>query len=232
MRWCVYRLLGRARRAPRAPSRSPSPAFGVLVPHACPPATRLADRLDGAVPFRLFSSGLSDAFWGVTTIRAHARYVQQNVFDSVGMSSTFTHRDMDSLAYPFPAVAPGWNSGDLSTMSGCAGWHLWVDDLLLVMAAFRRRGFIVEPGVAQTMLDRQFGIDVWTDTNLGRIHAKGGFWRFKDGEFVEQSCVFFLPKGMELVILANSPLCKPETGVMGQVSPSRTSVAHPAGKAS
>ena len=28
---------------------------------------------------------------------------------------------------------------------------------------------------------------------------------------------FFLPKGMELVILANSPLCKPDTGFMGQV---------------
>jgi len=102
-------------------------------------------------------------------------------------------------------------------MSGCAGWHLSANDLLLVMSAFRRRGFIVDPAVAQTMLDRQFGIDVKKDTNLGRIYAKGGFWSFKDGEFVEQSCVFFLPNGMELVILANSPMCKPDTGFMGQV---------------
>lgn len=173
--------------------------------------------IDGAIPFRLFSSGLTDAFWDITTIRAYERYVQQNVFDPVGVTAAFTHGAQDALAYPFPATAAGWNSGDLSTMSGCAAWHLSVDDLLIIMAAFRRRGFIVDPAVAQTMLDQQFGIDVRKDTALGRIYAKGGFWSFKDGEFVEQSCVFFLPKGMELVILANSPLCKPDTGFMGQV---------------
>jgi hypothetical protein len=64
---------------------------------------------------------------------------------------------------------------------------------------------------------RQFGLDFWTDTPLGRIYAKGGFWSLESGKFVEQSSVFFLPKGMELVILANSPLCKPDTGFMGKV---------------
>jgi hypothetical protein len=29
--------------------------------------------------------------------------------------------------------------------------------------------------------------------------------------------VFFLPKGMELVLLANSPFCKPDTGFMDKV---------------
>ena len=66
------------------------------------------------------------------------------------------------------------------------------------------------------MLDRQFGLDVKKDTPLGRIYAKGGFWSL-NGQFVEQSDVFFLPKGMELAILANSPFCKPNTGFMDQV---------------
>jgi hypothetical protein len=105
----------------------------------------------------------------------------------------------------------------MTTMSGCCGWHLSVDDLLTIRAAFRRRGFIVDPSVAQKMLDRQFGLDLQRDTQLGRIYAKGGFWSFQNGAFVEQSNVFFLPKAMELVILANSPLCKPDTGFMGQV---------------
>ena len=173
--------------------------------------------IDGAIPFRLFSSGLTDAFWDITTIRAYARYVQENVFDPAGVTAAFTHGADDALAYPFPAIAPGWNSGDLSTMSGCAGWHLSVDELLIIMAAFRRRGFIVDPAVARTMLDRQFGLDVKKDTALGRIYAKGGFWSINKGEFVEQSSVYFLPKGMELAVLANSPLCKPDTGFMGQV---------------
>ena len=173
--------------------------------------------IDGAIPFKLFGPGLTDAFWDITTIRAYARYVQENVFDPVGVTGAFTHGAQDALAYPFPAVSPGWNSGDLSTMSGCAAWHLSVDDLLIIMAAFRRRGFIVDPVVAQTMLDRQFGVDVKRDTPLGRIYAKGGFWSKDGGKFVEQSNVFFLPKGMELVILANSPRCKPDTGFMGNV---------------
>src|SRR5271157_3313770 len=79
------------------------------------------------------------------------------------------------VGYPFPASVPGWSSDDLSTMSGCVGWHLSVDDLLTVMAAFRRRGIIVDTTRAQTMLDRQFGLDVKRDTPLGRIYAKGGF---------------------------------------------------------
>jgi hypothetical protein len=141
----------------------------------------------------------------------------------VGVTSTFDHTGNNALAYPYPPNDPtganvtGWSSGDLSTMSGCVAWHLSVDDLLTVMAAFRRRGFIVDPDRAQIMLDRQFGLDWKRDTALGRIYAKGGFWSFDEGRFVEQSNVFFLPKGMELAILANSPFCKPNTGFMGKV---------------
>src|SRR5262249_52881976 len=69
----------------------------------------------------------------------------------------------------------------------------------------------------QTMLDRKFGLDVKRDTPLGRIYAKGGFWSFDDGRYVEQSNVYFLPKGMELAILANSPFCDPNTGFMDRV---------------
>jgi hypothetical protein len=100
-------------------------------------------------------------------------------------------------------------------MSGAVGWRLSVDDLLRVMAAFRRRGFIVDPARAQTMLDRGFGLDVVRDTALGRVYAKGGFW--SGNGRVEQANAIFLPKGMELVILANSTLCPPTTAFMPQV---------------
>jgi CubicO group peptidase (beta-lactamase class C family) len=183
----------------------------------------LISTIDAPFLFDLLSPGVTDAYWDLTTIRYYARYVSENVFAPVGVTSTFDHTGDNALAYPYPPNDPagasvtGWSSGDLSTMSGCVAWHLSVDDLLTVMAAFRRRGFIVDPARAQTMLDRQFGLDWKRDTALGRIYAKGGFWSFDEGRFVEQSNVFFLPKGMELVILANSPFCEPNTGFMGKV---------------
>jgi CubicO group peptidase (beta-lactamase class C family) len=177
----------------------------------------LLSTVDAPYLFKPFVGSLSDTYWDLTTIRYYTRYVNENVFSPVGVTSTLDHEGDDALAYTYPASVPGWNSGDLSTMGGCAGWHLSVDDLLIIMAGFRRRGFVLDPARAQLMLDRQFGIDIKRDTPLGRIYAKGGFWSFDNGRFVEQSNAFFLPKGMELVVLANSPFCKPNTGFMDNV---------------
>jgi CubicO group peptidase (beta-lactamase class C family) len=177
----------------------------------------LISTIDAPYLFDLLGAGVTDAYWDLTTIRYYVRYVSDNIFAPVGVTSTVDHTGDNALAYPYPATVAGWSSGDLSTMSGGVGWHLSAGDLLTVMAAFRRRGVIVDPGRAQTMLDRQFGVDVKKDTALGRIYAKGGFWTFDHGRYVEQSNAFFLPKGMELVVFANSPFCKPDTGFMDKV---------------
>src|SRR5215213_110919 len=175
----------------------------------------LISTIDAPFLFDLLPT-VDDVYWDLTTTRYYAQYVSENVFAPAGVTSTFVHTEENALAYPFPPTVPGWSSGDLSTMSGCCAWHLSVDDLLKVMAAFRRNGAIVDPARAQTMLDRTFGLDVKEDTALGRIYAKGGFWSSNEGA-VEQSNVFFLPKGMELVILANSPFCQPNMSFMGKV---------------
>jgi CubicO group peptidase (beta-lactamase class C family) len=177
----------------------------------------LISTIDAPYLFDLLGPGATDKYWDLTTIRYYSRYVSENVYAPAGVTSTFEQTGDNALAYAYPASGPGKSSGDLSTMSGCVAWRLSVDDLLRVMAAFRRLGVIVDPARAQTMLDRKFGLDVKRDTPLGRIYAKGGFWSFEEGRFVEQSNVFFLPKGMELAILANSPLCKPDTGFMDKV---------------
>lgn len=177
----------------------------------------LISTIDAPYLFNMIGPGATDAYWDLTTIRYYSRYVNEHVFAPAGVASTLDHTWANALAYPYPANEPGRNSGDLSTMSGCVAWHLSVDDLLRVMAAFRRRGFIVDPVRAERMLNRQFGLDVKKDTPLGRIYGKGGFWSFDGGRFVEQTNVFFLPKGMELAILANSPHCTPDTGFMGKV---------------
>ncbi len=182
----------------------------------------LLSTMDAPYLFNPVLAGVTDKYWDLATIRYYAGYVSDNVFAPVGVTSSFQHTDDNALAYPYPAFdVQGWNSRDLSTMSGCAAWHLSADDLLMVMAAFRRRGLIVDLVIAQKMLDRQFGLDLKEDTPLGRIYGKGGFWSLKvgdtDGVFVEQANVFYLPKGMELVILANSPFCNPNTGFMDNV---------------
>jgi len=156
-----------------------------------------------------------DKYWDLTTIGHYSKYVSENIFDPVGVTSTLLHTEPNALAYPAPATVPGYNSNDLSTQCGCVGWHLSVNDLLTIMAAFRRGNSFIDPARAQLMLDRQFGIDQILDTDLGRIYAKGGFWG--NGLSVEQSNVYFLPKGMELAILANSPFCTPGTNFMGNV---------------
>ena len=60
-------------------------------------------------------------------------------------------------------------------------------------------------------------IDVTRDTKLGRLYAKGGFWSDSAGR-VEQCNAFFLPKDMELVVLANSPFCVPGQSFMDRVT--------------
>jgi hypothetical protein len=97
-------------------------------------------------------------------------------------------------------------------VSGGAGWHISIDQLLDVMGTFRRAGKIMSPAEAQTMLDDGFGIDlVGISTPAGKLYNKNGLWH--DGgsnSRTEQSLAYFLPENMELVVLANSPIGNPE----------------------
>ena len=118
------------------------------------------------------------------------------------------HEPADALAYNFPVSGNGWNSGDLTTMAGGAGWHMSVNELLDVMGAFRRSGTIMSPAAAQTLLDDEFGIDWRISTPLGFYYAKNGMWSDPCGH-LEQSVAFYLPADMELVLLVNSPVNAP-----------------------
>ena len=93
-------------------------------------------------------------------------------------------------------------------MSGGAGWHMSVDDLLSVMHTFRKSGTIMPATEAQKVLDRGFGIDMILSTPLGNLYNKNGLWA--DGAaHTEQSLAYFLPENIEMVVLANSPIGKP-----------------------
>src|ERR1700722_9439146 len=132
-----------------------------------------------------------DLIWDTATLSAYQTFVNANVFPPAGVSGpTLYHEPADALAYNFPVSGNGWNSGDLTTMAGGAGWHMSVNQLLDVMGAFRRSGTIMSPSDAQTLLTDGFGIDWSISTPLGFYYAKNGMWSDPCGH-LEQSVAFY-----------------------------------------
>jgi len=158
----------------------------------------------------MFAS-LNDAVWDYTTVEAYKNYVQAKVFNPAGVANaTLDHPGADAYAYAFPvSSAGGWNSGDLASMAGGAAWHMSTSQLLDVMGTFRRKGTIMSTAAAQAMLDNGFGVDVIQDTPAGKLYNKNGRWQ-SSGR-AEQSLAYFLPQGMELVVLTNSPISNQDT---------------------
>ena len=166
----------------------------------------------------------TDAARDLLSIHSYHAYVRKRVLIS-RETDRFIHVAGDALAYAFPKPPDnGWDSGDLSTTVGAAGWHFSTTDVLRFMGDFRRAGTIVKPRLAQKMLDDSFGIDMVTDPGGGTIYGKNGYWY--DGIRVEQATVFFLPHQTEFVILVNSSLMKNptnDTWLMGFVESIYTS---------
>jgi CubicO group peptidase (beta-lactamase class C family) len=161
-----------------------------------------------------------DPLWDILSSRAYAQVVNDRVFAPSGVAArAFEHPADGALAYAAPPDPnPGWNSQDLQPACAAVGWHLSVNELQRVLATFRRSGRIMSPARAEAMLEGGFGIDLgWPiESPMGPIYAKGGFWGDDKGR-IEQTNAIMLPRRMELVILANSPLCKPGMNFMGQV---------------
>jgi CubicO group peptidase (beta-lactamase class C family) len=154
-----------------------------------------------------FIANANDVIWDIVTINSYVGFVQNHVFTPSGVSGpTLDHPSSDALAYNSPTNGKGWDSGNLRTMAGGAGWHLSVDDLLRIMRAFRRQGVIVSAADAQAMLDEGFGIDAATASPKGTLYYKKGYWQDASKMKVEQSLAYFLPNDMELVLLVNSPV--------------------------
>jgi hypothetical protein len=162
--------------------------------------------MNGTIPANTtFPPPFQDNIWDFITLSAYAADVAQHLFMPAGVSGpTFTHPDPDALGYAFPPGG-GWNSGDLTADAGGTSWHMSVEELLDVMGCFRRQGSIMSPAAAQTMLNDGFGIDVIESTPLGTLYNKNGLWR-SGAMQTEQSLAYFLPRDMELVVLANSPI--------------------------
>ena len=150
-----------------------------------------------------------DVAWDVATINNYRHIMRAKVFAPAGVTNSPGFAPTPgprALAYPVPPTSKnGWNSGDLATVSGGAGWRLSARELLNVMHHVRRRNTIVSKDTAQYMLDHNFGIDQKIDTAAGKIYNKNGSWGTGDGR-TEQCVAYFFPDNMEAVLFVNSPI--------------------------
>jgi hypothetical protein len=98
----------------------------------------------------------------------------------------------------------GLNTGNLASFAGSDGWRISVEELLKIMDQVRRKNTIVSSVRAQQILDAGLGINGSVSSPAGKLYYKTGYWGA--GGSVEQSVIYYLPEGMELVMLVNSPI--------------------------
>lgn len=157
---------------------------------------------------------LNDQAWDAVTLYHYKNYMQAKIFTPAGVNkATFKPitGGKNALAYPYsPGNTKGWDSGDLATVAGGAGWRLSTKELLNVLNHVRRKNTIISKQRAQYMLDNSFGIDKVLPTPGGTLYNKNGRWNKTVGPpgnqtFWDEQCViFFLPDEMELALYVNS----------------------------
>ena len=175
--------------------------------------------INGNIPQNFNAGPLTDQVWDMVSINAYKNYCQTQIFNPAGVANaSFVPLPAykNALAYKFPHNGEkGWNSGDLSSMAGGAAWRLSVDDLLKVMDHVRRRNTILQAGRTQQALDAKLGIDIIKSTPAGNLYSKNGSW--SSGGRSEKSVIFFMPEGMELVLLVNSKISANDWSIRGIV---------------
>jgi CubicO group peptidase (beta-lactamase class C family) len=147
----------------------------------------------------------NDQAWDFLTIYKYVGYMLSKVLSPAGAETANcepTHIGPYALAYPWPNDGQnGWNSGNLKTMLGGAGWRLTAKQLLGVMDHVRRKNTIIDQSKTEYMLDNYFGIDQIISTPAGKLYNKNGGW----GGYRKEQCVaYFLPNDMELALFVNS----------------------------
>jgi len=168
----------------------------------------------------LDNGALNDQAWDAVTLYHYKNYMQSKVFAPAGVYNASFEPitgGKNALAYPYPAGSiHGWNSGNLATVAGGAGWRLSSKELLNVMNTVRRKNTVLSTAKAQYLLDNYFGIDQAIDTPAGKIYNKNGAWGTGDGRR-EQCVAYFLPNQMELVLFVNSPISTENFSLRGIV---------------
>jgi CubicO group peptidase (beta-lactamase class C family) len=175
--------------------------------------------INGNINVNMNFGAMNDQIWDIITVNAYRSYVQTKVFTPSGVANASFDplaNYPNALAYKFPNMNEnGWDSGDLTSMAGGAAWRLSVNEVLKVMDNVRRRNTILPAAKAQLLLDSYFGIDQIIDTPAGKLYNKNGAWSNNGRK--EQSVIYFLPEGMELVVFVNSKIGAQDASLRGLV---------------
>lgn len=153
------------------------------------------------------AEALNDAMWDLETREAFLNYVQKYVFTPSGVASVSAEPGPGgAYAYSGKTDKQGWNSGDLSSQLGGAGFRLSVNEVLNVMGTFRRKGTILPVDKAQKSIEAGLGLDTAIDTPAGTVYTKNGRWKNGQSQSadMEQSVACFMPNNIEVVVFVNS----------------------------
>ena len=159
-------------------------------------------------PYVFPADHYNDVMWDVKTTDAFLKSMQEKVFTPsrvYGVSPKPT--STGALAYSGKNDTKGWDSGDVTTQLGGAGFRLSVNEVLDVMHTFRRKGTIVSAAKAKEAIEAGLGLDQILSTAAGTLYNKNGGWRNggePDTSDLEQCIAYFLPENMELVVFVNS----------------------------
>lgn len=164
--------------------------------------------INGNVNTNFTVGNLTDQTWDLVAISAYKQYCQSNIFNPAGVANASFEplaNFKNALAYKFPHQnLKGLNTGNLASFAGSDGWRISVEELLKIMDQVRRKNTIVSSVRAQQILDAGLGINGSVSSPAGKLYYKTGYWGA--GGSVEQSVIYYLPEGMELVMLVNSPI--------------------------
>lgn len=165
--------------------------------------------INGNIPTNFTAGNLTDQTWDLVAINSYQQYCQTNIFNPAGVANASfapLANYKNALAYKFPHQnLDGFNTGNLASYAGSDGWRISLEELLKVMDQVRRKNTILSSVRAQQLLDANLGINESISTPAGKLYYKTGYWGGGGGK-VEQSVLYYLPEGMELVMLVNSPI--------------------------
>ncbi len=163
-----------------------------------------------------------DLLWDMVSVGWFKSFMQDKIFTpsgvpNVGFDPSAGYKSANAYMFPFPTMSQsGWNSGNLYSVAGGAGFRLSVAELLKVVDHARRKGDILPTAEVQDALDKSFGINGSFDTPAGKAYYRKGRWTAGDGR-TEQSVLVILPDNIEVVVFVNSYIGKAQSSIYSYV---------------
>jgi CubicO group peptidase (beta-lactamase class C family) len=157
----------------------------------------------------------TDEEMDAASVKAFADYVQDIMFNSVGIEGSLRSSKARYYRWGDPAETPGWDIGNRSDRLGSGGWYLSPQDLAKFLAYVNHSETLISKTTRDLMYSQFLG---WSDGAAPSNTASGdhGVYYSKGGSLcnagADNSCsgqgvrniVVSFPGGVELVIMANN----------------------------